>query len=52
MLNTHIEAEIKLKGMFGNLRGEELRVLGNLFFFIIQNSPNLGELKKCIRGEF
>jgi hypothetical protein len=28
------------------------RALGCLFFFIIQNSPDLEELKNCIRGGF
>jgi len=28
------------------------RALSGLFFFIIQNSPNLEELKNCIRGGF
>lgn len=51
MVNTCVQTEIKLMGMFGNLRGDELRVLGNLFFFMIQNSPNLGEHKKNVLEE-
>jgi len=31
---------------------EGIEDLGGSFFFIIQNPPDLGELKKCIGGGF
>jgi len=39
----------------GSGRNRELwegRTLGVLFFFIIQNPPNLGELKKILEEDF
>jgi len=32
------------------VEGIEGNALGSVFFFISQNLPNLGELKKCIEG--
>lgn len=44
---------LKKKGASGSNRGLwNGRTLGCLFFFIIQNSLNLEELKNCIRGGF